>query len=522
MNFFAISALVNVATSVVLGLLVLSADRKAFLNRIFAAFATSLAFWSYAYFMWQIAADSQSALLWSHLLMAGAIFITPVYFHFIVRFLGQDRRLSVAAGYIFAITFSIINWSPLFISGIEEKISFGFWPNAGPLFLPFLIWWIWYAVYPVYLLLRTKPGSGIDAHGIRTLLAGTIIGYAGGCTNYFLWYDIGIQPFGNISASIYIASVAYVIMRNRLFNMKVIATELLIFALWLFLFIRLLLSEGTQGQLADGALLFVSLVIGVLLIRSVDKEVEQRELIEKQEHELQDINRQQESLLHFVSHEVKGYLTKSEAAFAAIYTGDYGKVEPKLHDMSGMALADVRKGVDTVIDILDASNLKRGTVAFAKDTFNIVDAVAEIVTDLRPVAEERGLELIFERPVTGAYTIVGDKDKIRRHVIRNLIDNSIRYTLKGSVRIELSRNDSVVRMVVTDTGVGITADDMKNLFTEGGKGAESLKVNVHSTGYGLFIAKTIVVGHGGRIWAESDGKDKGSRFIMELPTQSAK
>jgi signal transduction histidine kinase len=58
---------------------------------------------------------------------------------------------------------------------------------------------------------------------------------------------------------------------------------------------------------------------------------------------------------------------------------------------------------------------------------------------------------------------------------------------------------------------------MRRLFTEGGKGADSVKVNVHSTGYGLFIAKTIVEGHGGRIWAESEGTDKGSRFMVELP-----
>jgi signal transduction histidine kinase len=68
-----------------------------------------------------------------------------------------------------------------------------------------------------------------------------------------------------------------------------------------------------------------------------------------------------------------------------------------------------------------------------------------------------------------------------------------------------------------DTGVGITPEDMKRLFTEGGHGAESIKVNVHSTGYGLYIAKQIAEAHGGAIRAESEGKGKGSRFIVELP-----
>lgn len=58
---------------------------------------------------------------------------------------------------------------------------------------------------------------------------------------------------------------------------------------------------------------------------------------------------------------------------------------------------------------------------------------------------------------------------------------------------------------------------MRNLFTEGGHGKDSIRVNVHSTGYGLFIAKQVVEAQGGKIWAESDGQGKGSKFIAEFP-----
>ncbi|MDE1919073.1 MAG: HAMP domain-containing histidine kinase [Patescibacteria group bacterium] len=72
-----------------------------------------------------------------------------------------------------------------------------------------------------------------------------------------------------------------------------------------------------------------------------------------------------------------------------------------------------------------------------------------------------------------------------------------------------------------DTGIGITEEDKKRLFTEGGHGKDSQKVNVHSTGYGLFIAKNIVEAHGGTIRAESEGAGKGSTFIVELPITSS-
>jgi len=70
---------------------------------------------------------------------------------------------------------------------------------------------------------------------------------------------------------------------------------------------------------------------------------------------------------------------------------------------------------------------------------------------------------------------------------------------------------------VQDTGIGITDDDKKSLFTEGGHGKDSIKINVHSTGYGLFIAKQIIDAHKGTIHAESCGDGRGTLFSIKLP-----
>src|SRR3989344_4490215 len=103
--------------------------------------------------------------------------------------------------------------------------------------------------------------------------------------------------------------------------------------------------------------------------------------------ELEVVNKQQENLLHFISHEIKGYLTKSEAGFAAITEGDYGSIPEKLTMMASTALADVRKGVRTVMEILDASNLKKGTVDYKMQNFDLKTAVIDVVNHLKPAAE---------------------------------------------------------------------------------------------------------------------------------------
>ncbi len=231
---------------------------------------------------------------------------------------------------------------------------------------------------------------------------------------------------------------------------------------------------------------------------------------------LEVANAQQENLLHFISHEIKGYLTKGQDAFAGIAEGDYGEVSAQVKELAAGALGEMRKGVATVMDILDASNLKNGTVMFKKETFDFKTAVLDVVSQQKPAADEKQLGIQLNLG-NGVYTMVGDQEKLREHVIRNLIDNAIKYTPSGSIVIELSDGDNKIHFSVKDSGLGITDEDKPRLFTEGGHGKDSIKVNVHSTGYGLFIAKQVVEAHGGKIWAESEGQGKGSRFTVELP-----
>lgn len=232
--------------------------------------------------------------------------------------------------------------------------------------------------------------------------------------------------------------------------------------------------------------------------------------------ELELANREQESLLHFISHEVKGYLTESQAGFASIVEGDFDAVPPQVKTMATSALASVRRGVATVMDILNASNLKKGLVLYAKKSFDFKAAVLTAIEELKPAAEEKHLS--FDIAIReGSFMTTGDEHKLKQHTIRNLIDNAIKYTPKGVICIELARTDGHFRFSVQDNGVGITPEDMARLFTEGGHGKDSLKTNVHSTGYGLYIAKKVVEAHGGKIWAESKGGGQGARFIVELP-----
>jgi len=254
----------------------------------------------------------------------------------------------------------------------------------------------------------------------------------------------------------------------------------------------------------------------LFLIKSVIREVHQREKIEELAKDLSETNDRQEKLIHFIGHEVKGYLTKGEYAFSEMADGDFGTLPPETKVLATTALAELRKGVASVTDILKAANLKRGTITYEMKPTDLRELIGEEIIKLRPAAVEKGLTLQTELG-TAAFTVNLDKGQFGEHVIRNLIDNSIKYTPQGSVTVGLTAKDGKAIFSVKDSGVGISEEDKMRLFTEGGRGKDSMKVNVHSTGYGLYIAKGIVEAHRGRIWVESEGMGKGSTFFVELP-----
>jgi len=114
-----------------------------------------------------------------------------------------------------------------------------------------------------------------------------------------------------------------------------------------------------------------------------------------------------------------------------------------------------------------------------------------------------------------------DPNKIKE-VVSNLIDNAIKYTKEGSVTVSLESTPEVAHIIVSDTGIGIHPEDMKNLFQKFLRSKETTKMVVSGAGLGLYVGKSFIDAHGGKIWAESDGPDKGSRFIIELPLHNDK
>jgi len=230
MWYYPASALINALTLTILGIFVILKNRKSVTNLNYFVFCVFISFWSYSYFLWQISKTNKEAFFWCQMLMLGAIFIPAAYFNFITSLINKhtDKTLKkiVYLGYLLAGVFAILNFTPLMIIDVKPKLKFPFWPTAGIAYKYFLLYFLAYAIYGCYLLLKeARNADGNKRNQYFYVFIGSAIGYLGGATNFPLWYDIKLYPFGNILSSIYVALVAYAIVKYRLLDIRIALTR---------------------------------------------------------------------------------------------------------------------------------------------------------------------------------------------------------------------------------------------------------------------------------------------------------
>lgn len=510
--------------SALVGLYVIWNSPKQLVSRIL--FGVTMLFSAWVFFdliLWANEKPQDIMFFWSLLVLIEPFIYAAMVYFVQVFATGKDTDLKTKLFVVLPLLPTVLLWSTSYslhgfnLSNCDREAV------EGPLALYGYAVEVFYVLYiAVFSLERIrKTVDRIARRQIELAALGTLLfllTFAWGNIVGSFSDDWRMPQWGLFGMPIFLAFLSYLVVKYELLSIKVLGAQVLVAGLVALIASELLFVRSFGNRVLVSITLGLAVLFGYFLVRSVKREVKQRELIQKQEQELEVVNKQQENLLHFISHEIKGYLTKSEAGFAAIAEGDYGIISEQLKAMSQAALSDVRKGVRTVMEILDSANMKKGTVGYKMQPFDFRTAVKEIVTHLKRDADKKGLTMDISISREGEYRLTGDEEKIRQHVIRNLIDNAIKYTPKGHIEVGLSDGGGKIHFSVKDNGVGITPEDMKLLFTEGGHGKDSIKVNVHSTGYGLFIAKQVVDMHDGKIWAESEGDGKGSRFIVELST----
>ena len=180
----------------------------------------------------------------------------------------------------------------------------------------------------------------------------------------------------------------------------------------------------------------------------------------------------------------------------------------------------------TVInDILDFSKIEQGKMRLEKSTFNLYNAIEEVLTLLSPIAAKKGLELIFNKETDVPRYIYNDEKRLKQ-VLINLVNNAVKFTETGEVVVSVavkSNNDSDMELLfaVKDTGIGIPNDKIENLFEMFTQADSSMSRKFEGTGLGLPISKKLINLMNGEIWVDSE-PEKGSTFYFTIKTTLGK
>ncbi len=231
----------------------------------------------------------------------------------------------------------------------------------------------------------------------------------------------------------------------------------------------------------------------------------QLELYEK----LKEHDKMQEEFINIAAHELRTP-TQSILAYAEILEMEY----EGSRQIANPILRNAIRLQRLTGDILDVTRIESQTLRLNKEEFNLNELISTVIQDCKSQIDSEKIKLVYEHRSVNNIIVNADKHRLNQ-VISNLISNSIKFTQGEcgiiSITTKKEQDNKAITIRVKDNGKGVDPEIIPRLFTKFATKSET------GTGLGLFISKSIVEAHGGRIWAENNKDGKGATFYFTLP-----
>jgi PAS domain S-box-containing protein len=255
-------------------------------------------------------------------------------------------------------------------------------------------------------------------------------------------------------------------------------------------------------------------------IRDAENKIIGVSMILKDITELKKVDQLKKEFLSKISHDLRTPLTPIYDHLSLLLSGKLGEISAKQKEAL-TAISKQSEHLQDLIDtVIDLSHTEAGKpLELEKEPIFVEQLIKECLEAETPqfAAKNISLETNYQN---APLALTGDRKKLQR-AIKNILDNALKFTpAGGKVTIITERENQGVKVTVADTGIGIEAKHLEKIFERFYQVDSSYTRASRGIGMGLAIAKDIIEAHGGKIWAESQGLGKGSRFIFTLPVSS--
>lgn len=244
-----------------------------------------------------------------------------------------------------------------------------------------------------------------------------------------------------------------------------------------------------------------------------------KEQLEKANERLKEVDKLKDEFVSLASHELRTPMTIIKSYAWMLLNQTVENLSEKQRTYLERIFASTEGLIKLVNDMLNISRIESGRLTIEPVTTDIGKLVSGVVTEMQTRAAEIGVNLLYDPPHM-PLIVKADVGRIKE-VLINLIGNSLKFTPKdGSVTVMVEKNEQGFAVTkVKDTGRGISKENMYKLFQKFNMVGDThlTKDRGQGTGLGLYLSKSLVELHGGRIWAESEGEGKGATFSFTLP-----
>ncbi len=240
--------------------------------------------------------------------------------------------------------------------------------------------------------------------------------------------------------------------------------------------------------------------------------------VERDITKLKEVDKAKNEFISLASHQLLTPLTTVSWFTETLLRGSANKLE----DKDKKYLEDIyrinKNMIELVRALLDVSRIELGVFSIEPEPVNLVSIIDDVLKELSQKSESKKLNIVKEYK---EIPIMNMDPNLTKIILQNIIGNAVKYTPeKGTIKIEVDKQDSNILMKISDTGYGIPKDEQVKLFSKFFRSSNAKKKE-EGTGLGLYIARSIVDHSGGKIWFESE-ENKGSVFYVEFPAEGMK